>query len=66
MPRLLGKPSKAPLYIGTTLAIAIVAAVALEYFGIVDVVPNFGKDQKAMGQSKASTKKVSNLLGDDF
>jgi hypothetical protein len=66
MPRLLGKPSKAPLYIGTTLVIAIIAAFALEYFGIVDVVPNFGKDRKMMSQSKALTPKASNLLGDGF
>jgi hypothetical protein len=53
MPRLLGKPSKAPLYVGTALIIAVAAALSLEYFGIVDVVPNFGKSQKVIGQSKS-------------
>jgi hypothetical protein len=50
MPRLLGKSSKAPLYIGTALVIAVAGAVAIEYSGMIDVVPNFGKDQKMMGQ----------------
>jgi hypothetical protein len=50
MPRLLGKSSKAPLYIGVALVIAVAGAVATEYFGVIDMVPNFGKDQKMMGQ----------------
>jgi hypothetical protein len=66
MPRLLGKSSKTPLYVGTALVVAIAGAFALEYSGIVDVVPNFGKAQKIIGQSKAPTRKVSNLLGDEF
>jgi hypothetical protein len=58
MPRLLGKSSKAPLYVGVTLVIAIAGAFALEYFGVIDVVPNFGKDQKMMGQSKLPAKSI--------
>jgi hypothetical protein len=48
MPRLLGKPSKTPLYIGTALLVAVAGVFALEYSGIIDVIPNFGKDQKMM------------------
>jgi hypothetical protein len=66
MPRLLGKSSKTPLYVGAALVIAIGGAVALEYSGTVDVVPNFGKDQKIMGQANSPTQKASNLLGDGF
>jgi hypothetical protein len=57
MPRLLGKPSKAPLYIGTALVIAVAGASVLEYYGVIDIVPNFGKDQKMMGRSKLPTDK---------
>jgi hypothetical protein len=69
MPRLLGKSSKTSLYIGTALAVAVVGAIALEYSGIIDVIPNFGKDQKMMGQSnqkmmgqsKSPVRKVTNI-----
>jgi hypothetical protein len=44
MPRLLGKRSNTPLYLTLLLAIAIVAtAIPLEYFGIINLVPQFGK-----------------------
>ena len=44
MPRLVGKTSYTPLY--TTvgiLALALGVATALEYTGIIDVVPGFGQ-----------------------
>ena len=44
MPRLVGKTSYTPLY--TTLgivALALGVATALEYIGIIDVVPGFGR-----------------------
>ena len=44
MPRLIGKNSYAPLY--TTvgiLALALGGAVTLEYLGVIDVVPGFGR-----------------------
>jgi hypothetical protein len=44
MPRLLGKPSKAPIYYGMAF-LAILAGVAvLEYLGAINVVPGFGKE----------------------
>ncbi len=46
MPRLLGKPSKAPVYLGVALLVAIAGAVALEYSGTTDLIPGFGQDQK--------------------
>jgi hypothetical protein len=66
MPRLIGKSSKAPLYIGTALVIAVAGAIALEYSGVIDIVPNFGKDQKTMGQSKPSVRKIANSHEDDY
>ena len=44
MPRLVGKNSAAPIY--TTvgiLALALGGAIALEYLGVIDVVPGFGR-----------------------
>lgn len=44
MPRLLGKTSKMPVYFGTAFLSVLFAAIALEYLGIVNVVPGFGKE----------------------
>jgi hypothetical protein len=44
MPRLVGKKNNSTLYAGFGLLIAVVGAVALEYFGVIDLVPNFGKE----------------------
>jgi hypothetical protein len=48
MPRLLGKPSKAPVYLGIALLAAIAGVAALEYSGTIDLIPGFGQDQKTM------------------
>ena len=45
MPRLVGKPSKAPSYIGVALLVTILGAVALEYTGTIDLVPDFGQSR---------------------
>ncbi len=47
MPRLVGKPSKAPSYIGLALLVAIIGAGALEYTGSIDLVPGFGQGRVA-------------------
>ncbi|PZV18812.1 MAG: hypothetical protein DCF20_01780 [Pseudanabaena sp.] len=44
MPRLVGKKNNSALYAGFGLLIAAIGAVALEYFGVIDLVPNFGKE----------------------
>ena len=44
MPRLLGKTSKAPVYFGIAFLSLLGGAVALEYLGIVNVIPGFGKE----------------------
>jgi hypothetical protein len=48
MPRLIGRTSKAPLY--TLLALVAVAAVAteLEYEGVIDLVPGYGRNTPSM------------------
>jgi hypothetical protein len=62
MPRLLGKPSKAPLYIGTALVLVVAGAVAMEYLGVIDAIPNFGKERKTTEQLKSSNPHISNAL----
>jgi hypothetical protein len=44
MPRLLGKPSKAPTYFGIAFLTILTGAVALEYAGVINVIPGFGKE----------------------
>jgi hypothetical protein len=46
MPRLLGKPARTPLFIGVALLAAITGAVALEYYGAIDIIPGFGQDRQ--------------------
>jgi hypothetical protein len=52
MPRLVGKQSNRGLYVGFVgfAAIAIAGTVAMEYFGVINTIPGFGKDQKLIGQ----------------
>jgi hypothetical protein len=44
MPRLVGQRSNGGLYLGLTVAIAVVAATMVEYIGVIDWVPGFGRD----------------------
>ncbi|MBD2178623.1 hypothetical protein H6F42_17025 [Pseudanabaena sp. FACHB-1998] len=44
MPRLVGKKSNSLLYTGLAVLIAGGGVVALEYFGVIDFIPNFGKE----------------------
>jgi hypothetical protein len=46
MPRLVGKKNDLVLYAGLGFLIAAIAAVSLEYFGVIDYIPNFGKESK--------------------
>ena len=43
MPRLQGKPSNSPAMILTGILILAAAFVVLEYFGVINVLPNFGR-----------------------
>jgi hypothetical protein len=52
MPRLVGKQSNSGLYVGLVCfaAIAVAGTVAMEYFGVINTVPGFGRNQKLIGQ----------------
>jgi hypothetical protein len=66
MPRLIGKSSKTPVYLGTALVIAIAGGITLEYLGVIDVVPNFGKDRKMISQSERTNRRMSNSTERNF
>jgi hypothetical protein len=64
VPRLIGKQSNRGLYSGLIFftAIAVAGAIAVEYFGIINIVPGFGKNQKLIGQVQSPVN-VSNIPG---
>ena len=43
MPRLQGKPSNAPAMLVTGILLLAAAFLVLEYFGVINVLPNFGR-----------------------
>ncbi|NUN66540.1 hypothetical protein HCU40_17685 [Pseudanabaena biceps] len=51
MPRLVGKKNNSALYGGLGLLVIGLGCVALEYFGVVDFIPNFGKEIKTQDAS---------------
>ncbi len=59
MPRLVGKPSKTPLYVGIALLVAVAGGVTLEYTGTIDLVPGFGEDQNAVRRSEIPAKRAN-------
>jgi hypothetical protein len=63
MPRLVGKQSNSGWYVGLFCVVAIAAAgtVALEYCGIINEIPGFGKNQKLIGQSPISLIDIASL-----
>jgi hypothetical protein len=66
MPRLLGKASKAPLYVGTAVVVAIAGVLALEYYGAIDTVPNFGRGINETGQPNLPPRRTSNMIDESF
>ena len=45
MPRLIGQRSNTGSYLGLLVVISVITAGVVEYFGITDVIPEFGHDQ---------------------
>lgn len=60
MPRLVGKKSDFALYAGLGFLIAAIAAVSLEYFGVIDYIPNFGKESKTNNNSTSQPVRLKN------
>lgn len=59
MPRLVGKKGNSALYTGLAMVIVAAGAVALEYFGIVDLIPDFGKETEVRNNSTSQPVKTS-------
>ncbi|OIP77159.1 MAG: hypothetical protein AUK48_04475 [Oscillatoriales cyanobacterium CG2_30_44_21] len=59
MPRLVGKKDNLALY--TVLAVLVVGAgaVALEYFGVIDLVSDFGKETEVRSNTTSQPVKTS-------
>jgi hypothetical protein len=53
MPRLLGKSSKTPLYLGIALLVVVAGAATLESSGTIDLIPGFGQDLKTTRPSES-------------
>ncbi len=49
MPRLIGKTSKTPLYVGISLLATVAVLGALEYSGTIDLIPGFGQSRRVTG-----------------
>jgi hypothetical protein len=46
MPRLVGKQSHTGENVAALLVVAAIVGVALEYIGVINVVPGFGRDDR--------------------
>jgi len=62
MPRLVGNKSNSALYSGLAVLIAAVGAIALEYFGVVDLIPNFGKETEAKINSTSQPVRINKTV----
>jgi hypothetical protein len=51
MRRLVGKKKNSAIYTGLAMLIAASGVVALEYFGVIDFAPDFGKDAEVKSTS---------------
>ena len=60
MPRLVGKRSDAGLNITVLFLLTASLGVLIEYFGVIDVIPDFGREgPHIQNQGQASNKNVS-------
>jgi hypothetical protein len=59
MPRLIGKKNSPALYAGFGFVIVLIGAIALEYFGVVNYIPNFGKETKADNTSSVQPVQIN-------
>ena len=59
MPRLVGKQSHTGENVAALLVLAAVVGVALEYAGVINVIPGFGRDGRHnVFQNRASSEHV--------
>jgi hypothetical protein len=58
MPRLVGKRSRAPLYLLMVLLVAVAAAAELEYAGNIDLIPGYGRENPRMRLSDSQNPRL--------
>ncbi|PSB27759.1 hypothetical protein [Stenomitos frigidus] len=58
MPRLVGKPSHAGENVAALILLAAIVGVALEYMGVINVVPGFGRDSYDPMQSQVTNEHI--------
>jgi hypothetical protein len=51
MPRLVGKQPNSSLYVVFSLIFVVALAAGLEYFGVIDLVDNFGSTTNVLGSN---------------
>jgi len=59
MPRLVGKKNNSALYTGLAMLIAAVGIIALEYFGVIDFIPDFGKETDVKSNATSQPVKIN-------
>lgn len=59
MPRLVGKKINLALYTGLGFFIAAIGAIALDYFGVVNFIPNFGRDVNTDNNSRIEPSSIN-------
>jgi hypothetical protein len=62
MPRLVGKKSNPALYALLGLFIAAVGSIALEYLGVVNYIPGFGKESTSDSPSAKPPVETNKLV----
>lgn len=53
MPRLVGKKNNSVLYTGLAMLVAAIGFVAIDYFGLIDFIPDFGKESEVKSTSQS-------------
>lgn len=54
MPRLIGKPSKAPVYVGLAIVAGIIGVGTLEYLSELGLLPDIGYDRGSIAPRRLS------------
>jgi hypothetical protein len=60
MPRLVGKQSKNSVFLPAFLLIAVGTAGCLEYFGFINLIPHFGREQSVLTEPYAPSTESNN------
>ena len=62
MPRLVGKKSSPAIYVVFGLLIVAIGAISMEYFGVVNYIPGFGKETTTGSTPSGQVNRVVNKV----